>query len=468
MASKQDIITAIKNLDVFLKVPALSGAKAKINSNGSPFAYTGGFNMVFYLTQNTKNWAFRVWHVSMGENKKRYKAISDYLQNSNLPYFAEFFYDEKGILVNGVLLDTIRMEWLEGELLKDYIEKNLQAKDQLLKLAESFLTMTQELKKNNISHGDLQEGNILIDKNGIIKLVDYDSVCIPAIEGQKELVTGLKGYQHPSRFKNAEASIKADYFSDLIIYLSILALSEKPELWDKYQVKDTQYMLFTEVDFENLTSSAIYKDLKDTTPIIDALLKILYDYLQCKNYLDLKPFVDYLVPPVIKLFKTDKEVFLDGADIELSWEVENTVKVVIEPEIGLVSSKGVLKFTPQSVKYTLTARGFLNTDNKTIELKKFPTPLIESIFVPAPTISEKLEITIEIPAFPNLDISIKEINNSIDAIFPKMNTELPKFSDENFKPPELNFIESNGRKKEFNLKSVFNKLRISINLPNLF
>src|SRR5690606_32821468 len=128
-------------------------------------------------------------------------------------------------------------------------------------------------------------------------------------------------------------------------------ISEKPELWDKYQVKDTQYLLFSEVDFDNFTTSSIYEDLEATSPLIDALLRILNDYLKCKNYLDLKPFVDYLEPPVIKLFKTDKQVLLDGGDIELSWEVENAVEVLIEPEIGYVSGKGVRRFTPNSAIY---------------------------------------------------------------------------------------------------------------------
>src|SRR5690606_36888343 len=112
--------------------------------------------------------------------------------------------------------------------------------------ADNFLKMCQDLRENQISHGDLQEGNILVGEKGAIKLVDYDSICIPEIVGQKELVTGLKAYQHPSRFKGGKASLKVDYFSELVIYLSLLIIAEKPVLWGKYQVKDTQYLLFSE------------------------------------------------------------------------------------------------------------------------------------------------------------------------------------------------------------------------------
>ena len=60
--SQQDIITAIKNSDTFLKVPELLGAKPKLNKNGSLYCFTGGFNMVFQLEHQNKKWAFRVWH----------------------------------------------------------------------------------------------------------------------------------------------------------------------------------------------------------------------------------------------------------------------------------------------------------------------------------------------------------------------------------------------------------------------
>src|SRR5690606_23429488 len=154
-----------------------------------------------------------------------------------------------------------------------------------------------------------------VDDSGKMRLVDYYSICIPDVEGQKELVTGLKGYQHPSRFKNSKASLKADYFSELIIYISILGIASKPELWDKYQVKDTCYLLFTETDFENIESSQTYSDLKDTNNLIDALLEILKEYLLTTHYLDLKPFTNYLLPPEILSFQANKEVVIQGVEV---------------------------------------------------------------------------------------------------------------------------------------------------------
>lgn len=378
MANKQDIITSIKNLDLFLKIPELKGAKPRLNNNGSPFAFAGGFNMVFQLVHDTKKWAFRVWHVPMGEHTKRYRKISKYLSDKKLPYFADFIYDVNGLLVNGELIDTIRMEWFEGKLLKEYIEENLSHKNKLTKLANDFLEMSKTLRENKISHGDLQEGNILIDKNSNIKLVDYDSVCIPEIEGQKELVTGLKGYQHPSRFKGGKASLKADYFSELVIYLSILALSENPLLWNKYQVKDTQYLLFTENDFDNFENSIIYQDLQKLSISVKSLTRIFSNYLSESSYLNLNSIEHYLTAPEIRGFNTNKKEILKGNAVELTWKIENFDKITISNGIGNVTGKNSISISPNDTQtYKLVAENAFDKAERELTIKVLPVPKIK-------------------------------------------------------------------------------------------
>ncbi|MBU3658692.1 MAG: protein kinase family protein [Flavobacteriales bacterium] len=375
--SKQDIITAIKNSDIFLKIPELQGAKPRLNPNGSPFAFVGGFNMVFQLEHQNKKWAFRVWHVPMGEHADRYRKISRYLLEKKLSYFADFIYDEKGILVNGTLYDTIRMEWLEGKLLKEYIEENLNNKSKLTKLANDFLEMCKTLRENKISHGDLQEGNILIDRNGNIKLVDYDSICIPEIEGQKELVTGLKGYQHPSRFKCGIASLKADYFSELVIYLSIIALSENTNLWSEYQIKDTQYLLFTENDFDNFENSEIFSDLQKLSYSVKSLTRILCSYLSESDYLNFNPLEHYLTAPKINSLSTNKKEVLKGNYVELSWETENYDITYISSGIGNVTGKHSISVLPtNTTTYKLIAENAFDKTEKEISIEVLPLPKI--------------------------------------------------------------------------------------------
>jgi len=413
MANKQDIITAIKNLDLFLKVPALQGAEVRYNKNGNPFAYVGGFNMVFQLKKDNEKWAFRVWHVPMGDTKKRYQSISKYLAEKKLSYLADFIFDEKGILVNGELLDTIRMKWLDGMLFKEYVEKYINNPKVLEKLADDFAIMCKDMRYNKISHGDLQEGNILVTEKGEIKLVDYDSICIPSIDGQKELVTGLKGYQHPSRFLGSKASLKADYFSELVIYLSIKCFAINPKLWVKYQVKDTQYLLFTENDFIDFTNSNIYNDINGLSKEIDKLLFILNEFLNTSNYLNLKPFPSYLLPPEIITFTSDKKTLINGIPIILKWEVLNAYKIEFNNGIGIVPSKGTKQLYPKdNIIIKLTAFGYSGSINKEIFISVFPTPVLKTLFVSSPNFNQQLELKINTPKFNYTPSQINKIDFS--------------------------------------------------------
>lgn len=452
MPNTQDIITAVKNLDIFLKIPELKGAKPRLNSNGSPFVFTGGFNMVFQLVHNAKKWAFRVWHVPMGENQERYLAISKYLTNSKLPYFADFIYDEKGLLVNGELTDTIRMEWLEGILLKDYIEKHLNDKAKLEKLANDFLEMSKMLRENKISHGDLQEGNLLVDDSGKIRLVDYDSICIPEIEGQSELVTGLKGYQHPSRFKNSKASLKADYFSELIIYLSILGLSVKPDLWGKYQVKDTCYLLFTEIDFENIESSQIYNDLKGSSLLVDKLLIVLKKFTDETNYLNLRPFENYFIPPKIIYFKSDRTSIISGVEVTLNWKVEGADDIEISEGIGKVKESDSITVKPNSDRnYKIIATNKFGVDEQQIHISTFPTPVLETLKIPMPEFTSIVNLNPIQISSPKIDVSIN---------FDSLISPRPIFREQS---NELRTLKPQHKpKNELNLSSIYESIRRKI------
>lgn len=416
--SMQSIVTSIKNLKTFLKVPELQGAVAVKKANGQPFCYTGGFNMVFQLEHQDRKWAFRVWHVPFGANKERFQKIANYLETKNLPYFAAFIYDSKGLLVNGALQDTIRMEWLEGKLLKDFLKENLYEKEKLLDFAEKFRKMAKTLHENQISHGDLQHGNILIDQQNNIKLVDYDSVCIPEIEGEEEIVSGLKGYQHPSRFKNKKSSLAADYFSEIVIYLSVLALIENPDLWEKYELEDSECLLFSETDFINFKQSEIYKDLQNLSEVVKNLAFVLDVYTRNPTYLTIQPMEDYpflkldatqkheiltfkpdIPQPLMIQFTTSRTTILEGDEIELNWKVRNASKVYLldsfeelsklagseADTVGTVATRGTIRKKPtESTAYVLYCEPTQNTQNQQeqpfqiIDVEVFPRPEIHN------------------------------------------------------------------------------------------
>jgi serine/threonine protein kinase len=187
------------------------------------------------------------------------------------------------------------MDWCEGQDLKDFINSNIINSNIIENIAHEFLKMISFFHANDISHGDLQHGNIRIRPDNSIVVLDYDSMYIPELHDIKESIGGIPSYQHPSRFKSAnKASLKVDYFSELIIYLSLCSLAKNPKLWNSNIEKKDDGLLFNEIDFENLQQSEIYKELSSlNSELINSLLYILVDYLSKSSYLYLEPFYKY-------------------------------------------------------------------------------------------------------------------------------------------------------------------------------
>jgi serine/threonine protein kinase len=265
----------------FIKDPFLKEAELQYNSSGRPKMFGGGFSQVFVMKKDQEDWAFKVWHRLIDNNKIRYIHIKNQLAKASLPYFVDFEYVENGLLVDGDFLDTLRMRWIDASSLVEFISGNLYRKDVLLKLAANFKKMTHDLHVNSISHGDLQTGNIFIQPNAEIILIDYDSICVPETEGELDICRGTGGYQHPSRLSSGYySSTKVDFFSELIIYMSILAVTENPLLWDKHGVPQSESrLLFMPEDFLAFRESPIRRDLLLLSDKIKQLVYILDDYL---------------------------------------------------------------------------------------------------------------------------------------------------------------------------------------------
>ena len=284
--------------DISILDPTLRGGNPRRGSNNYLIVYSGGFSTVFPVEVLSNTYALRCWIADIGDAETRYKEISDYLKQYSLPYFVDFAYVPEGILVNGIKYPITRMEWAEGETLCDFIKQNLQD-DQCLKTAAAeFQKMVETLHTHRISHGDLQDGNILLKRNGAdveIKLIDYDSLFVPALRGQPDNIVGLPEYQHAQRMAGGgSASEKVDYFSELVIYLSLLSLAEKPDLWSRFGDRTERGLLFTAGDFKNPDQADVFRELESLSPDVKQLASKLKEF--CKRSVDQLEPLEAILP----------------------------------------------------------------------------------------------------------------------------------------------------------------------------
>lgn len=333
MPNVVDIIQSIQ-VPQLIKDSFICKGRPVLDKRGRPFHYTGGFAVAFPFIVNGEKWAFRCWSADIGNVENRLRILSKELSNQNLPYFCDFTYEAEGITINGETFPTTRMRWVDGQTIKDYLCKNKDDSNKIKQLADSFLTMCNELHKRKIAHGDLQHGNILVDDSGSLFLIDYDSVYLPVLKSVDDIISGLADYQHPKRKDNKQASEKLDYFSELIIYLSILAIAEAPSLLDKYKVEDADRLLFAKEDFVDITKSQIYKDIQSLGKQFQELLDVLEGYLKCSSIDELLPFETFLLEKRIQFSSSATKVIRDKQTIVVNWLVSFDANVLLSEKIS--------------------------------------------------------------------------------------------------------------------------------------
>ena len=335
MPTVPSIRTSVENQSVLILDEHARKGVFRRDSRGRLIAYTGGFSVVFpYETANGEKWAFRCWHSDVNNSQKRYEIISDAIQKAQLDFLCDFEYIEKGINIEGRIYPTTRMRWIDGITIKDYICQNRDSKQLLKELAEKFLAMTRALHNLSLAHGDLQHGNILVSNDQKLYLVDYDSFYCPELEGEADNVTGLPDYQHPSRISNKSVSKKLDYFSELIIYLSILAIAEAPSLIDKYKVEDADRLLFSKEDFETIKNTPIYKDIYSLGNDFQDMLAVLEAYLKYNSIDDLVPFESCLLHRKASFTASTTKAVRNTQSVELVWDVPFEAEVILRKGRG--------------------------------------------------------------------------------------------------------------------------------------
>ena len=115
--------------------------------------------------------------------KERYKNISDTLHKGELKnanVFSDFTFLEKGIVVNGKSFPIVKMEWINGLTLGEFINKHHNDSATLTNLKNEIRNLQSYLYDKQIAHGDLQPGNLIVSKDGLdLKLIDYDGMFVP-------------------------------------------------------------------------------------------------------------------------------------------------------------------------------------------------------------------------------------------------------------------------------------------------
>ncbi|HEV3469031.1 MAG TPA: Ada metal-binding domain-containing protein [Pyrinomonadaceae bacterium] len=248
---------------VCFEEPTLKGMLPAVDRLGMPLVTSGQFAYVFKLNSPHGGDAlavrcFRGFH---GGREERYRALDSHLAAHPAPALPRFKYLPEGVLVAGRRFPVLVMEWVAGPTLDVYLGEVVGRREVVLHMAGEWLRLMESLRAAGVAHGDLQHGNVIVER-GRMRLVDLDGMYVPALAGLSASELGHQHYQHPARGADL-FSPAVDNFSALVVYLSLVALAERPELWREHHDEN---LIFTRADFRDPEASALFRKVRETGP----------------------------------------------------------------------------------------------------------------------------------------------------------------------------------------------------------
>ncbi|MBI5760740.1 MAG: SUMF1/EgtB/PvdO family nonheme iron enzyme [Planctomycetales bacterium] len=266
-----DYIEAVQAPAVNFADPDLRAAEVVTNAMGLPQPCSGNFADVyqFRTSDGRRSWAVKCFTRPVSKLSERYREISQHLEQAKLPFSVEFKYLEQGVRIRGQWYPVVKMDWVEGQTLAQWVRQNVGKPRRIETLLGIWLKIEPRLRQAQAAHGDLQHGNVMLvpgttENSLALKLIDYDGMWVPSLGGQSSGEVGHPSYQHPQRARKNLYTSDVDRFPHFVIAFALrcLARPDAERLWTTYDSGEN--LLFTRDDFVTPAKSELLHELWDT------------------------------------------------------------------------------------------------------------------------------------------------------------------------------------------------------------
>jgi serine/threonine protein phosphatase PrpC len=123
----------------------------------------------------------------------------------------------------------VAMEYVEGQTLAQWMTDNPQPDLEAVRgIVEQTARGLQAFHRMEMLHQDLRPQNIMIDRRGTVKIIDFGSVCVAgvdegAVPGERARILGTLQYTAPEYFVGDAGSVRADLYSLGVIAYQMLS-----------------------------------------------------------------------------------------------------------------------------------------------------------------------------------------------------------------------------------------------------
>jgi hypothetical protein len=228
----------------------------------------GLYAVVFKTVYDGNYYAVRFFLDSEPEIFNRYRQIQNYLNSKNLSWKVNFELLEKEVYAQGDYYPVVKMDWIDSLSFTEYLDSIIKNPSAITELQEKLIALSAHLEECGVAHGNLNLKHIRFVKKGqetVLKLIDYDSMFVPAFRGKDSLSPGTAGFQHPMRLAS-DFSETIDRFSFWIFITALEAFKIDPFLWINAEQRGydkNEHVLFMYRDLAYPEKSAVFQVLRN-------------------------------------------------------------------------------------------------------------------------------------------------------------------------------------------------------------
>ena len=256
-----DFAEAVQSTSLSFCDKALKGEQPLEDAIGLPLMFTGKSATVFQMKRGNQAWAVKCFTRPVRRMDERYRKIIETIEKAGASCLISCEYREAEVTIGDGHYPIVKMPWQEGLRLNEFVSEQIDNCKVLTELAVDWLAMLRALREINIAHGDLQHGNVLVVREKgeyHLRLVDYDGMYVPPLEGSPPGECGHSSYQHPQR-RMDDFSSELDRFPGLVVYTLLRALAYEPKLLEKHY--DADSLGLTARDYHNPDKSLVLSRL---------------------------------------------------------------------------------------------------------------------------------------------------------------------------------------------------------------
>ena len=208
-------------------------------------------------------------------------------------------------------------EYVDGITLERWIKENPKpAVQDVILLVQQIVKGIRAFHNRETLHQDLKPGNILIDQNGQVKIIDFGSCFIQGIAEiatplEREGILGTAAYSAPEVVINAKSTVQSDVFSLAVIVYEMLT-GEAPFAGKLEECRTSKAYLKTK-----------YIPCYDINPLIpiwiDGAVKKGLRFSPEQRYEDVSEFLHELQKPNPKYKKGQGDALLEANPL-LFWQ----------------------------------------------------------------------------------------------------------------------------------------------------